>query len=252
MFRPRVIPVLLLKGQGLVKTQRFEKPRYIGDPINAVRIFNDLEVDELILLDITANSENRTVPMDIVKQIGDEAFMPFGVGGGISTTRQAMDLITAGAEKVVINSAFVSKPGLVREIASIAGSQSVVVSIDVKKSWRGKYEAYSHSGGKKIKMPLPDLICMAEQEGAGELFLNSISHDGTMGGYDLDLIKMVTGLVHIPVVACGGAESPADFRSAIDRGAHAVAAGSMFVYHGPRRAVLINYPDKKQLLDIFV
>lgn len=251
MFRPRVIPVLLLRQKGLVKTIQFDKYKYIGDPINAVRIFNDLEADELIFLDILASIENRTISMDLVKQIGDEAYMPFGVGGGISNLTDAMQLINAGAEKIILNSQVYFKPDLIKSIADVAGSQSVVVSIDVKKNWLGKYVVFVKSGKQKISISPLEYVKIAENEGAGEIIINSIDNDGIMKGYDLEIIKTIAEAVNIPVVACGGAGGLTDFRNAILAGAHAVAAGSMFVYHGPRNAVLVNYPEKEELINTF-
>lgn len=251
MFRPRVIPVLLLRQKGLVKTVQFDKFKYIGDPINAVRIFNDLEADELVFLDILASIESRTISIDIVRQIGDEAYMPFGVGGGISTVDDAMQLYNAGAEKVILNTNAFSKPGLISNIAKIAGSQSVVVSIDVKKNWLGKYQSYVRCGTEKTGKAPAELAKIAESEGAGEIILNSIDKDGTMKGYELEIIREISVVVNIPVVACGGAGTLLDFKQAVDTGAHAVAAGSIFVFHGPRRAVLVNYPDKEELIKIF-
>lgn len=251
MFRPRVIPVLLLKGQGLVKTVQFDKHRYIGDPINAVRIFNDLEVDELVFLDILASRENRTISIDIVKQIGDEAFMPFAVGGGIKTSQDALAIINAGAEKIILNTAFVKNKRLVSEIAALIGNQSVVVSIDVKKNWFGKYHAFIKGGQEKVNAPPLDLAQKAEQLGAGEIIINSITHDGMMQGYDLELIHHISSAVNIPVVACGGAGRLNHLREAIDNGAHAAGAGSLFVYHGGRNAVLVNYPEKTELINNF-
>ncbi|MFH1004415.1 MAG: AglZ/HisF2 family acetamidino modification protein [Bacteroidota bacterium] len=251
MFRPRVIPILLLKGQGIVKTVKFDKCRYIGDPINAVRIFNDLEVDELVFLDILASKENRTISVDIVKQIGDEAFMPFAVGGGIKTTKDAIALIHAGAEKIILNTYFVKNPKLVTELANLIGNQSVVVSIDVKKKWLGTYQTFICGGIEKVSETPIDLAHKAEQLGAGEIIINSITHDGMMEGYDLELIRQITSAVNIPVIACGGAGKLHHLREATDNGAHAVAAGSLFVYHGARNAVLINYPEKKELINNF-
>jgi len=251
MFRPRVIPTLLLKGQGLVKTVQFDKSRYIGDPINAVRLFNDLEVDELVLLDIGASPENRGISVDIVKEIGDEAYMPFAVGGGISNAKQAVELIGAGAEKVIVNTAFVKNPLLVKELAALLGNQSVVVCIDVKKNWLGKYNAYTHSGKVKAELDPVALARLAEKMGAGEIIVNSISNDGLMKGYDLELIKQISEAVQIPVIACGGAGNLDHLRAASNAGAHALAAGSMFVYHGQRNAVLINYPEKTELISNF-
>ncbi len=251
MFRPRVIPVLLLKGQGLVKTMQFNTSRYIGDPINAVRIFNDLEVDELVFLDILASKENRTISVDLVKQIGDEAYMPFAVGGGIKTIKDALALIKAGAEKIILNTTFVKQPALVSNLAATIGNQSVVVSIDVKKNWLGNYYAYSCGATEKVSETPIDLARKAEQLGAGEIIINSIDQDGKMQGYDLELIRQITQSVSIPVVACGGAGKLHHLRDAVEAGAHAVAAGSLFVYHGARNAVLVNYPDKNQLIKNF-
>lgn len=251
MFRPRVIPVLLLKGQGLVKSVKFDKYRYIGDPINAVRIFNDMEADELIFLDIMASRENRTVSVELIKQIGDEAYMPFAVGGGIKTEKDALALINAGAEKVILNTFFVKTPQLVSSIAALLGNQSVVVSIDVKKNWLGKYQVYIYGGKEHVSENPIELAIKAEQLGAGEIIINNISHDGMMDGYDLEIIQKVSDAVNIPVVACGGAGKLNHLHEAVNAGAHAVAAGSLFVYHGSRNAVLINYPEKKELINNF-
>lgn len=251
MFRPRVIPVLLLKSGGLVKTVGFDSSRYIGDPINAVRLFNDFEADELVLLDITATNEKRVINTDIVKEIADEAFMPFAVGGGITSCDQALELISAGAEKVIINSAFIENPQLVKQLAALAGNQSVVVSIDVKKNWLGNYTAYSHSGKKKASLSPLHLAKLAEEMGAGEIMVNSITNDGRMQGYDLELIQQISTAVNIPVVVCGGAGKLAHLKAGTEAGAHAVGAGSLFIYHGQRNAVLINYPEKSQLISVF-
>lgn len=252
MFLPRVIPVLLLKGKGLVKTVKFKDPKYIGDPINAVKIFNDLKADELVFLDITASKESRTVSVELVKDIGDEAFMPFGVGGGISNITQIEKLLKAGAEKVIINTNFVLKPELIEEAAKVFGSQSIVVSIDVKKTFLGKYECWIKDGSENTKSNPVDLARKAESSGAGELIINSIDLDGLMTGYDTGLIRSIADTVSIPVVACGGAGKTEHlFQGYSDGNAHALAAGSMFVFHGPRRAVLINYPSKNELIQLF-
>jgi len=252
MFLPRVIPVLLLKGKGLVKTVKFKEPRYLGDPINAVKIFNDLKADELVFLDITASKENRTISVDLVKDIGDEAFMPFGVGGGINDISQIEQLLKAGAEKVVINTNSVIKPDLIQESSKVFGSQSIVVSLDVKKSFLGKHECWIKDGTVKTKENPVDLAKKAENNGAGEIIINSIDLDGVMTGYDLELVKNIAEMVSIPVVACGGAGNLEHLKKGYFEGkAHALAAGSMFVYHGPRRAVLINYPSKSELKQLF-
>ena len=205
MFRPRVIPCLLLKDKGLVKTIKFKEPKYIGDPINAIRIFNEKRADELIFLDIKATEEKRIPNLEFISQISDECSMPFGVGGGIRKIEHIKNLIAAGAEKAIINSYAIERPDFVTETANRFGSQSVVVSIDVKKNFFGKYEVYIKSG--KIATGLDPVACAKEMEkrGAGEIFLNSIDKDGTMSGYDINLIEKVSKSVDIPVVACGGA-----------------------------------------------
>ena len=248
MFRPRIIPVLLLKNHGLVKTIKFTNEKYIGDPINAVRIFNDLEADELTFLDINATKENRTISLDLVKKLGDEAYMPFSVGGGIRDIKNIGALLRAGAEKVVLNSVLEKNSSLIREASNNFGSQSITASIDVKKSLFGNYSIYVSNGKRKLEVNLIDYVRELEEMGAGEILLTSIEHDGTYSGYDLKIIKRIAGAVSIPVIASGGASSLIDMKSAFNEGkASAVAAGSIFVYHGPRRAVLINYPTKDEI-----
>jgi len=248
MFRPRVIPVLLLKNKGLVKTVKFKNPAYLGDPINAVRIFNDLEADELIFLDITATKEGRTIDEDIVRKIGEEAFMPFAVGGGIKNLNDIRSLIKAGAEKIVINSAAITNPQLIKEAALTYGNQSIIVSIDVKLNFLGKYKIAIVGGSQTVDKNYVEHAQEMEHLGAGEIIINSIDCDGTMRGYDTILIKSVADSVTIPVIACGGAGKLSDFSVAVNKAnASAIAAGSMFVYHGERKAVLINYPEKRQL-----
>lgn len=248
LIRTRVIPCLLLKGQGLVKTVNFTNPKYIGDPINAVKIFNDKEVHELVFLDITASTEKRSPRLDYITDIASECFMPLGYGGGIRTAKQAEDIFNRGVEKVVINSCAVENPSFIHELADQFGSQSIVVSIDVKKNFLGNYQTYTHSGTTKTRWDPVTWALEAEMLGAGEIFLNSIDRDGTMKGYDIPLIKSVSASVSIPVVACGGAGTVEDFSRAVkDGGASAVAAGSMFVFYGKHRAVLINFPGDEEL-----
>ena len=250
MYRPRIIPVLLLKDLGLVKTTKFKDYNYIGDPINAVRIFNDLEADELIFLDITATNENRTIDFNFIKEISEEAYMPFSVGGGIRNIEDVKTIISQGAEKIVLNSSCYNKPNLITEAAELFGSQSVVVSLDIHKNFLGKYHLYSCGGKKKQKESIINWAKKVVELGAGEILINSINNDGSMKGYDLDIIEKVSNNVSVPVVACGGAGDYTHFRDAIDAGAHAVSAGSLFVYHGPRKAVLINYPSREQIKEI--
>lgn len=252
MFRPRIIPVLLLKGSGLVKTVRFSSPTYIGDPINAVRLFNDFGADELVFLDIRASSEGRTISSDLVRKIGDEAYMPFSVGGGISGIEQIRELLSLGAEKVVLNSYVPGNFSLIDQASKTFGSQSIVVSVDVKKRLLGGYEIMTNSGRKRVNTDMVRYIMEAEAAGAGEIMINSIDRDGTMTGYDIALIKEVSRSVRIPVIACGGAGSLADMKRAYtEGGASACAAGSIFVYHGLRKGILINYPEKSEILRTF-
>ncbi|HEY9634160.1 MAG TPA: AglZ/HisF2 family acetamidino modification protein [Coleofasciculaceae cyanobacterium] len=251
MLKTRVIPCLLLRNRGLVKTIKFKNPSYVGDPINTVRIFNEKEVDELIFLDITATSENKKPPFKLLSEIASECFMPFTYGGGIRSLEDIQTLFSLGAEKVAINSYAVENPTFIREAADLSGSQSIVVSMDVKKNFWGKYEVYSHRNGKLIKLDPVEFAVQMEQMGAGEILLTSVDRDGMMEGYDIELIKNVTNTVSIPVIACGGAGKLEDFREAVEvGGASAVAAGSLVVYQGRNRAVLINFPIKEELKKI--
>lgn len=252
MFRPRIIPVLLLKNLGLVKSIRFKKFRYIGDPINAVKIFNDKKADELIFLDINASREKRCISLDFVHKVGDEANMPFGVGGGIKTLDQIRQILKHGAEKVVLNTVAAENPDFVRQAAEEFGSSTIVVCIDVKKNLFGKYTTVYMNANKKLKYPPHEFAQLMEEKGAGEIVIQSVDRDGTYLGYDLELIRLVSRYVSIPVVALGGAKDFEDFRKAHSEAyASAVAAGSLFVYHGPRRAVLINYPADREINNIF-
>ncbi len=252
IFRPRVIPCLLLKNRGLVKTVKFKNPVYVGDPINAVKLFNDYRADELVFLDIGASVEGRSADPDFVRSIAEEAFMPFAVGGGIRSSSEAGVLLKTGAEKVVINTAAYERPELVSECADLFGSQSVIVSIDVGKNFWGK-ESVSIRCGSSLTGTCPvEYALKMQKAGAGEILINSISKDGTMTGYDLELVKRVSSALTIPVIAIGGAGSAEDFRTVVrEGGASAAAAGSLFVFHGPKRGVLINYPDEKEFFEIF-
>lgn len=251
MYRPRVIPSLLLKNKGLVKTVKFKKSRYIGDPINAVKIFNDLKADELVFLDITASKESRKIPLDFVKNVGAEANMPFSVGGGIKTVEEIKEIINAGAEKVVLNTHAYLNPSFVEKAVYEFGSSTIVVSIDVKKRFLKGQQVYIYGGTKPTGLDPLDYAKKVESLGAGEIILNSVDNDGVMEGYDIDLVKKVSKELSIPVVALGGAGSMKDLIDVIQEGyASAASAGSMFVYHGPRNAVLINYPNKEDLKDL--
>ncbi|MFC1733064.1 AglZ/HisF2 family acetamidino modification protein [candidate division KSB1 bacterium] len=252
MFRPRIIPVLLLKNLGLVKSIKFNKYRYIGDPINAVKLFNDLKADELVFLDILASSQTRTISLDFVRKVGDEANMPFAVGGGIRSIKHIRDILISGAEKVVINTYAHENPDFIRQAANEFGCSTIVVSIDVRKKMIGKKKVFVLGGTKDTKRDPVEFAQLMFDNGAGELIINSIDHDGLMNGYDLELVNAISSSVTIPVVAIGGAGSMEDLRN-VCKGAHAnaAAAGSIFVYHGPRRAVLINYPSQTELKSLF-
>lgn len=247
MNRTRVIPVLLLRGGGLVKTVKFKDPKYVGDPINAVRIFNEKEVDEIVFLDISATPGGRGPDFDLLTDIAGEAFMPMAYGGGITNIDQVRRLFALGFEKVVINSAAFESPDLIRDSSQIYGSQSIVGCIDVRRTLLGKPELYSESGRLKRPIALLQHVSNLKSAGVGEILVNSIDKDGTQSGYDLKLVREVADAIDVPVVACGGASGIDDFAAAVDAGASAVAAGSLFVFYGPHRAVLINYPDRRDL-----
>jgi imidazole glycerol-phosphate synthase subunit HisF len=233
-----------------VKTVRFQKPKYVGDPINTVRLFNDLEVDELIFLDITATRTGRGPNFDRIFQITSECFMPLGYGGGVRSLEDAHRLFNIGIEKVIINTAAAETPALITEMAKAFGRQSIVVSVDIKGDWLGRQRVVTRCGTRKIRIDPITWVREVESRGAGEIFVNSVDRDGTMNGYDLALIRAVSSAVKIPVIACGGAGSVTDLNKAITAGASAAAAGSLFVFKGPHRAVLVNYisPDDLKLL----
>ncbi len=244
----RVIPTLLLKGHGFVKTTKFKKPIYLGDPINIVKIFNEKEADEIIILDIAATVENRGPNFDLLGDIAGECFMPLSYGGGIRTTDDIHQVTSLGFEKVCINTNAVRSPDLVRAAAERFGSSTIAVSIDVREGMFGKLSTYIQSARESTGMHPVEAAQRAEEEGAGELLVNSVNRDGTMRGYDISLIRQVADAVSIPVVACGGASNCQDLaEAALAGGASAVAAGSMFVFHGRHRAVLINTPTDREL-----
>ncbi len=250
MIQNRVIPCLLLKGEGLVKTRKFKKPRYVGDPINAVRIFNTKEVDELIFLDIMASKQNAPPNYAMVSNIATECFMPFCYGGGIRSLDEAKKILKIGAEKICINSSALTDRMFIKRLSEQTGSQSVVISMDVKKTLWGRYRIYSHCGRKPFSSDPVEYAQAMEVSGAGEILVNAVDHDGMRVGYDLELIKMIADAVCIPVIACGGAGEMRHFKQAVQAGASALAAGSMFVFWGKHQAVLINYPEYKEITAI--
>lgn len=247
MLLPRVIPFLLIDGRRLLKTRRFAEPRYVGDPINAVRIFNDKEVDELIIIDIGATA--ATGPnFEIIREIVSEAFMPVCYGGGVRTVPQMERLIGLGLEKISLGASAAQLPGLVGEASRQFGRQSVVVCVDVKRTFLGGANVTINHGRTSLGRKPAEFARACEDAGAGEILLQAVDRDGTRKGFDLPLIMEVTGAVSVPVIACGGAANLADLRAAIqDGGASAAAAGSLFVFHGKLDAVLISYPARADL-----
>jgi cyclase len=245
MFRPRIIPVLLLKNNGLVKSVGFKDHKYIGDPINAVKIYNDLKADELVFLDINASKENRLISLDFVKEVGEEANMPFSVGGGIKTLDNIRAIINAGAEKAIINTHAAENPGFIQQASEAFGSSTIVVCMDVKKKFIGGNNTWILNGTKSSGYNPIEFARLMEKNGAGELIIQSIEQDGKMNGYDIDLIRSVADAVSIPVIALGGAGNLNHMKEAYEK-AHAtgLAAGSMFVYQSAMKGVLINYPVK--------
>lgn len=252
MLRSRVIPVLLMNNTGLVKGYKFKEHKYVGDPINAVRIFNEKEVDELAILDISATLENRGPDFSAIKDVAAEAFMPISYGGGITNVAQIERLFRSGIEKIIINSAFHTSPQLVRDASNIAGAQSIVVSMDVHRSLFGKYSVYTHCASRRTDRDPIEYARMAQDAGAGELFVTNIDHEGTAKGYDIELLRRISNAVEIPVVAHGGAGKLSHFQQAVDEGgAAAVAAGQMFTFHGKHKAVLISYPNEAEIEALF-
>ena len=252
MLKTRVIPCLLLKNAGLVKTVKFKDPKYLGDPINTVKIFNDSGVDELTFLDITATIENRKPNFDLLSQIASECFMPLGYGGALRSINDIEELLNIGIEKAIINSYAVENPEFIKEAAEKFGSSTIVISIDVKRSLFGNYEVFTNSGKRSTKIEPVEFAKKMEDKGAGEILLNSIDRDGMMKGYDLELLEKVSEAVSIPVIACGGAGNLNDFSEAVKKThVSAVAAGSLFVFQGPHKAVLINFPAEEELETLF-
>lgn len=242
-----MIPCLLLRSGGLVKTIKFARPKYVGDPINAVHIFNEKEVDELLVLDISASKERRGPNYDLIEQLAGECFMPLCYGGGITSVEQARRLFALGIEKVCIQTAVLDDLSLVTRIADQSGSQSVVVSIDIKRTWLGKHRLYSSAREALLPKPWEAHLEDAVRAGAGEVVIGAVDRDGTMQGMDLPLIRQASRAVSVPVIALGGAGSLDDIKAAVEAGASAVAAGAFFVFHGPHRAVLITYPTYQEL-----
>jgi imidazole glycerol-phosphate synthase subunit HisF len=253
MLRPRIIPCLLVQNKGLVKTVKFGDPKYVGDPINAVRIFNEKEVDELMVIDIDATAQNREPDYKMIQNLAAECRMPLCYGGGIKTVEQAQKIFSLGVEKIAISSLAVNSPEIITEIAKRVGNQSVIVVIDVKKrGLLGKYEVHTHNGSKKTGIDPTIFASQVQELGAGEIVVNSIDQDGLMKGYDFNIIDKIRKVITIPMTVLGGAGTIDDIGKLIKKhGIIGAAAGSLFVFKGKYRAVLINYPnpsEKQQLL----
>jgi cyclase len=254
MLRPRIIPTLLLHDRGLVKTVNFKTPKYVGDPINTVRIFNEKGVDELAFFDIDATVQNKEPDYILIEKLANQSRMPLCYGGGVKTVEQAQRIFSLGIEKIALSSAVIQNPELVTQIASRVGSQSVIVVLDVKKKLFGGYEIFTHNGKKSTGVNPFKFANELEHLGAGEIIVNSIDQDGMMRGYDFTLIDKISETISIPLTVLGGAGSFVDVKKVIDRyGIIGVSAGSLFVFKGPYKAVLINYPsqvEKNKTLNI--
>lgn len=247
MLKNRIIPALLLKNSGLVKTTKFKNPKYVGDPINAIKIFNEKQVDELMVLDIMASKEGREPNYNLIEQFAGECFMPLAYGGGIRTVDQAKRLFACGIEKICLQTAALENLVLVTDLADRFGSQSIMISLDIKKNWLGNPQVYSAAREKSLSNNWLELLQQMIDAGAGEVLLNAVDKDGTLSGPDLDLIQKASKAIEVPLIAIGGISSLSDIKAAVNAGASGVAAGAFFVYYGPHRAVLITYPKYEEL-----
>ena len=252
MLRPRIIPSLLFQNKGLVKTVNFKSPKYVGDPINAVRIFNEKEVDELAFFDIDATVRNKEPDYALIEKLANQSRMPLCYGGGVKTVEQAQRIFGLGIEKIALSSSVVQDPSLIPAIVERVGSQSVIVALDVKKKRFGGYEVYTHNGKRSTGINPFKFASEVEKLGAGEILINSIDQDGTMNGYDMNLVDKIAETISIPLTVLGGAGSLTDIEKIIQKhGIIGVGVGSLFVFKGPYKAVLINYPTKIDKNKIF-
>ena len=252
MYRPRVIPCLLLQGQGLVKTIRFSSPTYIGDPMHAVHLFNEYKADELLLLDINASIENRCISIDLVREIGEEANMPFSVGGGITTLDQIQQLLEAGAERVILGSVAARNPAFVSQASNRFGKSSIAVCVDIKRSWLGKNTVVFCNGKQSLKANLIEYVKMMETNGAGELIIQSVDRDGTYQGLDQHVLSEISNELSIPITGIGGLSSLNEITSVHNTlKLNGYGAGSLFVFQGKNQGVLLNYPSCTELKGLF-
>lgn len=247
MLKHRVIPALLLRDGGLVKTRQFKAAKYVGDPINAMRIFNEKEVDEMMVFDIVASKRAQEPDYTLIELLAEECFMPLCYGGGVRSVEQAARIFDLGVEKICLQSAAINDIELISRIAERFGAQSVMISVDVKRNWLGQPRLYESRTGKDHKLPWPDFVRQVVAAGAGEVLINAVDRDGEMQGMDLDLIREASSTVSVPLIALGGVGNLQDIKAAVNAGASAVAAGAFFVFHGPHRAVLITYPRYAEL-----
>ena len=250
MLRYRIIPTLLLHNKGLYKTVKYsvKKGKYIGDPINTIKIFNDKGVDELIFLDIDASKEKKSPDFEIIKDISTECFMPIGYGGGITNIEEIKTIFQIGIEKVILNTVLLDNINLLIEASSKFGSQSIVAAVDIKKNFFGTYKVYNSSKDKNTSLDILEYLQLLEKSGAGEIYISSVDNDGTFEGYDIEFMKVITKDIKVPVIINGGAKDISDFSRAIKEcEVSAVSAGSMFVFNGPHKAVLITYPEYEEL-----
>lgn len=247
MLRPRIIPSLLIHDKGLVKTVKFKEAKYVGDPINAVKIFNEKEVDELTIFDIDATVLGNEPDYALIEKLANQSRMPLCYGGGVKTIEQALKIFGLGIEKIALSSSVIKNQNLIRQISERVGSQSVVIVLDVKKKLLGGYEIYTHNGKNGTGINPIDFAEKVQDLGAGEIIINSIDQDGMMNGFDMNIIDKIRQVVSIPVTVLGGAGSLADIKKVIHKhGVIGVAAGSLFVFKGKYKAVLINYPSKEE------
>lgn len=249
LIRPRVIPSLLIMDGGLVKTKQFKKPEYLGDSINAVKIFNEKGVDELCIMDISKKRYDNGPNFDLIEEISSEAFMPLAYGGGIRNLDDAKRIFKTGYEKIILNRVLAENQTLATKIIQLYGSQSIIGSVDIKKNLLGRYAVFTDSGKKLVNRNPMGWCKTIENLGVGEIMLSNVNHEGMQNGFDTDIIRMISDNVRVPVIACGGAKNTDDLRIALTEGhADAVSAGSLFVYYGKKKGILINFPSEEQLI----
>lgn len=248
MLQTRVIPVLLIHKKGLYKTTKFKQAKYVGDPINAIKIFNEKEVDELILLDIDASKEGREPDYKMIEKVASECFMPLCYGGGVKSIDQIRKIFSLGVEKISLNHCTLTDSRLIEEASAVFGSQSIVGTVNIKKSFFGKHKLYNHVSKKTLSKPIKTFLTELINKGVGEIFINDVDNDGVMEGFNVELLKELSSNLSVPIICCGGAGTLEHCRSVIAQtDASAVSAGSMFVFQGKHRAVLITYPERNKL-----